>query len=125
MLDIDNFKKVNDEYGHQAGDKVLRRIGIIIRNGIRNSDFPARYGGEEIAIIFPETLIDRAAIMADRLRATLRRTFEESGPAITVSIGVSALSRPGAVSASQLVWQADKALYEAKLAGRDRVVCSS
>jgi diguanylate cyclase (GGDEF)-like protein len=125
MMDVDNFKKVNDEHGHQAGDKALRRIGKMILNGVRSADFPARYGGEEIAIIFPETAIDQAALMADRLRGDLRRYFEASPPAITVSIGVSTLRKPDVETELQLIWQADKAMYEAKRAGRDRVVCSA
>jgi len=124
LLDIDDFKHVNDRYGHQAGDEVLRRIGKMLLNGIRKADFPARYGGEEIAIIFPETSIDQATVMADRLREDVRRRFATSGPPITVSIGVSCIHKPGTTTASELVWQADKALLEAKRSGKDKVRCA-
>jgi diguanylate cyclase (GGDEF)-like protein len=73
MLDVDDFKQVNDQYGHQAGDEVLRGIGEIILKSIRKADFPARYGGEEVAIIFPETPIDQAVVMAERLREDVCR----------------------------------------------------
>jgi diguanylate cyclase (GGDEF)-like protein len=122
MLDIDDFKKVNDHYGHQTGDEVLRRIGKMVLNGIRKADFPARYGGEEIAIIFPETSIGQATVMADRLREDVRRSFAEKGPTVTVSIGVSYIHEPNITTASKLVRQADNALYEAKRTGKDKVV---
>jgi diguanylate cyclase (GGDEF)-like protein len=122
LLDIDDFKKVNDDYGHQVGDEVLLRIGEMILNDIRKADFPARYGGEEIAIIFPETSVVQATVMADRLREDVRRCFAVGEPTITVSIGVSCIHEPGTTTASELVRQADKALYEAKRTGKDKVV---
>lgn len=122
MLDVDDFKQVNDQYGHQAGDEVLRGIGEIILKSIRKADFPARYGGEEVAIIFPETAIYQAVVMAERLREDVFRHFAESGPRITVSIGVSCIREPDVTTALALVRQADKALYKAKGAGKDRVV---
>jgi diguanylate cyclase (GGDEF)-like protein len=122
MLDVDDFKQVNDQYGHQAGDEVLRGIGEIILKSIRKADFPARYGGEEVAIIFPETPIDQAVVMAERLREDVFRHFAESGPRITVSIGVACIREPDVTTALALVRQADKALYRAKGAGKDRVV---
>jgi diguanylate cyclase (GGDEF)-like protein len=125
LLDIDDFKEVNDQYGHQAGDEVLRRIGEMILESIRKADFPARYGGEEIVIIFPETKLDQAVIMAERLRADVSRFFRESGPGITVSIGVACIYDPDITTALALVRQADKALYKAKLAGKDRVARST
>jgi diguanylate cyclase (GGDEF)-like protein len=122
MLDVDDFKQVNDQYGHQAGDEVLRGIGEIILKSIRKADFPARYGGEEVAIIFSETPVDQAVAMAERLRLDVRRLFAERGPGITVSIGVSCIREPDVTTALALVRQADKALYKAKLAGKDKVV---
>jgi diguanylate cyclase (GGDEF)-like protein len=122
LLDIDDFKKVNDDYGHQVGDEVLLRIGEMVLNSIRKADSPARYGGEEIAIIFPETSIIQATVMADRLREDVRQRFAASGPTITVSIGVSCIHEPDTTTASELVRQADKALYEAKRTGKDKVV---
>jgi diguanylate cyclase (GGDEF)-like protein len=122
LLDIDDFKKVNDQCGHQTGDEVLRRIGKTILNGIRKADFPARYGGEEIAIIFPKTSIGQATDMANRLREDLRKCSPENGPTITVSIGVSSIREPAVTTAVELVRQADKALYEAKRVGKNKVV---
>lgn len=125
LLDIDDFKQVNDKHGHQAGDEVLRRIGGIILKSIRKADFPARYGGEEIVIIFPETPLDQAAIMAERLRTDVYRSFRESGPGITVSIGVACINDQDVTTASELVRQSDKAMYKAKLAGKDKVARST
>ncbi|MFT7561712.1 MAG: diguanylate cyclase (GGDEF)-like protein [Flavobacteriales bacterium] len=121
MLDIDDFKRVNDDHGHQAGDEVLRKMGEILMKTIRDADFPARYGGEEIVIIFPETEIDPAAEMAERLRAEVHRYFSDCGPSITVSLGVSCLRNPDVITASELVRQADMAMYKVKRSGKNRV----
>jgi len=121
LLDIDDFKQVNDDHGHQAGDEVLRKIGKIVLKTIRDADFPARYGGEEIVIIFSETAIDPAAVMAERLRAEVHRYFADCGPSITVSIGVSCIRKPDVTTASELIRQADKALYKVKRSGKNRV----
>lgn len=121
LLDVDEFKQINDHYGHQTGDDVLCRIGKIVLNGIRKADFPARYGGDEIAVIFPETAIDQAIVMADRLRVDVCRCFTKSGSAITVSIGVSCIHEPDVTTALDLVRQTDKALYKAKRNGKDKV----
>jgi diguanylate cyclase (GGDEF)-like protein len=122
LLDVDEFKQVNAHCGHQAGDEVLRRIGKMVLNGTRKADFPARCGGDEITVIFPETSIDQAIDMAHRLSKDVRRCFAESGPTITVSIGVSYLHEPDVTAAIELVRQADKSLYEAKRTGKDKVV---
>ena len=121
MLDIDDFKQLNDVHGHQAGDEVLREMGKILMQTIRDADFPARYGGEEIVIIFPETAIDPAAVMAERLRVEVHRYFSDCGPSITVSIGVSCIREPDVTTASELVRQADKAMYKVKRSGKNRV----
>lgn len=121
MLDIDDFKQVNDVHGHQAGDEVLRGIGKIILETIRDADFPVRYGGEEIAIIFSETAIDPATVMAERLRQEVHRYFADCGPSITVSIGVSCIRKPDVTTAFELIRQADKALYKVKCSGKNRV----
>lgn len=125
MLDIDDFKFVNDNYGHQVGDEVLHRLGEIIIGSIRSKDFAARYGGEEVAIIFPETSIDQAAILTERLRAEICRLFADNGPKITVSIGISSIHEPDAVTASELICKADKALYKVKRTGKNSVGWSS
>jgi diguanylate cyclase (GGDEF)-like protein len=125
LLDIDDFKKVNDNYGHQVGDAVLSRIGKMIMKNIRNFDFPARYGGEEIAIIFPDTPIGKAAVLADRLRKYLNRSFLKNGPVVMVSIGVSCIHEPDITTAAELIRAADKALYEAKRSGKNKVLKST
>ena len=121
LLDIDDFKHVNDRFGHQAGDQALRKIGEIIQNGTRQSDLAARYGGEEMAIIFPETSIVQAVPLANRLCEDVCQYFAEDGAGITVSIGMSGIREPYITSATDLVRHADKALYEAKRTGKNRV----
>lgn len=121
MLDIDDFKLVNDNYGHQKGDEVLKKLGVIIKKTIRDADFSVRYGGEEFVIVFPETAIDSAAEMAERLRVEVNRYFSECGPSITVSIGVSCLRNPDVITASELIRQADNVMYKVKRSGKNRV----
>lgn len=122
LLDIDDFKKVNDNFGHPAGDDVLRRISKLIIGSIRKADFPARFGGEEIAILLPETSIEQATVLANKLCKNIRHCFAENGPAITVSIGVSSIHKQGATIASELVQKVDKAMYEAKRSGKNKIV---
>jgi diguanylate cyclase (GGDEF)-like protein len=122
IADIDHFKKVNDAYGHQKGDSVLRAIAGIIRENLRSSDLPCRYGGEEMAVILPETAIAEAMRTAEKLRSLVEAQVPEmEGFPVTASFGVgswgSALASPG-----DLVAAADAALYEAKRAGRNRVM---
>jgi diguanylate cyclase (GGDEF)-like protein len=121
LLDIDDFKKVNDRLGHQLGDEVLRKIGKIILTHIRKADFPARYGGEEIAVILPETSIDQSTMMADKLREHISQYFAESDPPVTVSIGVSSINKPNVTTSAELIRQADKALYVAKRTGKNKI----
>jgi diguanylate cyclase (GGDEF)-like protein len=124
LIDLDNFKSINDERGHQAGDAVLQRVATILDSGARQVDLAARYGGEEFAVLAPETDLLGATKLAERLRADLEATRIElpgSGEiAVTASLGVAVkgeLERP-----EQLVAAADEALYEAKRAGKNRVV---
>jgi diguanylate cyclase (GGDEF)-like protein len=119
MLDVDNFKNVNDNFGHQSGDMVLKGLGKIVLETIRDADFAARYGGEEISIILPETSENKAIIIAERLRNNVKKYFC-SGPKITISIGVSA-NMDLAISGIDMIRYADKALYTAKLKGKNRV----
>jgi diguanylate cyclase (GGDEF)-like protein len=120
LLDIDNFKEVNDSFGHQAGDEVLRRIGKIIMDTVREADLPARYGGEELTIILPETSGKQALAIAERLRKNVNQLFKHD-PVVTVSIGVSSIRQPGIDGATDLVRLADKALYVAKAGGKNKV----
>ncbi|GEM_PF-2882873 len=121
IMDIDDFKKVNDNFGHQAGDEVLRKIGDLIKTGVRKVDIPARYGGEEFAVLMPETTKAKARLVAERLRKHIEQAFEKNEKhfKITISIGVSDY-RPG-MEEYRLVKEADEALYKAKREGKNRV----
>jgi diguanylate cyclase (GGDEF)-like protein len=125
MLDIDDFKKCNDTYGHQAGDAVLRALAQIIQVSIRACDTVARYGGEEFSIILPETPKGRAASVAERIckeiAATIVETCDAGDLQITVSMGVATYP-DDADSVHLLIREADKALYTAKEEGKNRVV---
>ena len=126
MLDIDHFKSVNDRWGHQLGDDVLRLVAGALIDGIKGRDQAARYGGEEFAILLPGTRLADAAKLADQLRESvgrrevIRRETREHLGGVTISIGV-ACYRPGE-SPSRFVERADAALYRAKQTGRNRVV---
>ncbi len=128
LLDVDFFKKINDTYGHSTGDIVLKQLGQIILDEVRETDMVARYGGEEIAIIFPETSVSKALSLAERLRRQVARAdfvppdiHSDRKISLTISIGVAGLDDE-TTSASLLLEKADKALYAAKQAGRNRVV---
>lgn len=123
VLDLDHFKAVNDTYGHPAGDAVLQRVADILRASTRDADIPARYGGEEMVVVLPETMLRQALEVAERVRAAVEATaFEHEGRTIglTVSVGVS--SCPECVAdPGELLKAADDALYQAKRDGRNRV----
>jgi len=129
MLDLDDFKRVNDSFGHPAGDRVLREFAMLMHGGKRATDLAARYGGEEFAMILPHTGGERAVGVAERIRAAVEDfTFlEPDHPTkVTVSAGVATYhASAGIVSAEQLVSAADRALYAAKSAGKNRVVVAS
>lgn len=117
MLDLDNFKHVNDQYGHQKGDEVLQQLAEIIRQKVRGMDLPTRFGGEEFCVLLPETDSDEARNSGEKIRRAVEALPD---PAPTVSVGV-ACWKPG-MSSEEVVSRADKALYSAKLAGRNCVV---
>lgn len=125
MLDIDHFKRINDNYGHLLGDKVIQFIGKTLQSSIKGRDTAARYGGEEFAILLPETTLQGAQAVGENIRATVERgrirrmDNKESIGAITVSVGV-ARYRDGE-SISEFIGRADKALYASKHGGRNRV----
>ena len=119
LMDIDHFKSINDRFGHQTGDEVLRQVVERTRSRVRPDDLTARYGGEEFAILLPGTGTDDACELAERVRQEVA-AHAEPVPA-TVSVGV-ATWQPGIDSPDALVAAADKALYQAKQTGRDRVV---
>jgi diguanylate cyclase (GGDEF)-like protein len=122
FVDIDHFKKINDTYGHQAGDQVLSGVARIMMTTIRAEDVLARYGGEEFAIICREIPLDGAEALAKRLVAAVsERPFEVGGQRIPVTISVGAAVDFGKSDAQGLIANADTAMYEAKRTGRNRV----
>lgn len=120
MIDIDFFKKVNDTHGHDVGDKVLVDISKIIKKAVRSNDIPCRFGGEEFIVLLPETLINNAEMLAERMRKKIENT-EVGGINITVSIGVSSLNMTAANKPDELLKLADTELYRAKNSGRNLV----
>jgi len=122
LLDIDHFKTVNDQYGHEVGDNALQRIGRAVRHTFRSTDSACRYGGEEFALIFPETGKDEGARLAERLRILIETLppNAEVPRSLTASFGVSAFPDDGS-DISALIRAADRALYLAKANGRNRV----
>jgi diguanylate cyclase (GGDEF)-like protein len=120
MLDIDHFKRVNDELGHAAGDQVLAGVAKALNAQVRPTDLAARYGGEEMVVALPDTPLEGARIAAERLRQRIESSrFPGIERAITVSIGVAALGPQEA--ATELLGRADELLYRAKSRGRNRV----
>ena len=125
MCDIDKFKTVNDNYGHQAGDSVLREFAQLLKGEARNIDRVGRYGGEEFLLILPGTVLDAAVTFAERLRDKVEHhTFTYTGGTLcrTVSCGVAASPHPRVKDQEALLKAADEALYVAKETGRNRVV---
>lgn len=126
LLDIDHFKRVNDTYGHTMGDEVLRNVSRIVTSSVRVTDAVARYGGEEIAVVFTQTTAQGVAEVTERLRqnvAEFSHAHLGSSFKCTASFGVSVCDGRGVVpNARELVDRADRALYQAKRAGRNRVV---
>jgi diguanylate cyclase (GGDEF)-like protein len=120
MIDIDDFKEINDRYGHQQGDKVLTSVGAIIRDNVRKMDTAARYGGEELVILMPNTSATTASEVAERIRRDIEN-MRVSQISITVSIGVSDTRSIG-TNIDELVKKADQALYQAKRAGKNQVI---
>jgi len=120
IIDIDNFKFVNDSFGHQEGDKVIIKLVRIINKNIRKSDLFARYGGEEFAVIMPETHSDEAFKVSERIRINVFKILKSYEKKITVSIGIGILSE-SVDSAYNLIKCADDALYKAKQSGKNCV----
>jgi two-component system cell cycle response regulator len=125
LLDIDHFKKINDTYGHPAGDDVLREFAGRIGRNLRNFDLAGRIGGEEFVAILPDTGIETAMAVAERLRgqiagAPMTAKGVEGPIPVTTSLGVTIASDPGE-SVDDLIGRADRALYAAKRNGRNRV----
>ena len=124
MFDIDHFKKINDSYGHLAGDYVLKLLASTVKSKIRREDLFARYGGEEFAIVLPEIDGENARAFAEKIRQIVEKQdfrFENARIRVTISMGVSSIDDEIA-DAAALIKRADERLYEAKTAGRNRVL---
>jgi diguanylate cyclase (GGDEF)-like protein len=126
LLDLDHFKKINDQKGHLAGDQVLRVVGAVVMRGSRTEDIVARYGGEEFILVVRDVPAARAVLLADRTRvAIMQAKIEYNGEvlSVTASAGVASLACCGKEKTREsLLRIADERLYRAKLAGRNRVV---
>lgn len=123
MFDVDHFKSINDQYGHQVGDLVLQKLVIECRDNLRTEDIFGRIGGEEFAVLLPETEVKAAIEVAERLRMVTTNTFLvlENGKSLHVTISVGVTSCACIEDIDLLLSQADKALYNAKNSGRDKV----
>jgi diguanylate cyclase (GGDEF)-like protein len=124
LFDVDHFKKINDEYGHDIGDQVLQGLCKVCKENLREKDLFARFGGEEFIILLPETNLGKAQQIAQRLCRIISRTplmTSQGEMTTTISVGISTLSPLNRVSIEMLLIQADKAMYQSKQAGRNRV----
>jgi len=122
MSDLDNFKKINDTYGHTAGDRVLKAVGSYLKDSIRDVDSIGRYGGEEFIMFLPETSKKAAHVLADRLRIGVSEIkMDEKLPGVTISLGISTFPEDGK-TLNELLDKADAALYRAKANGRNQVI---
>jgi diguanylate cyclase (GGDEF)-like protein len=126
LADLDDFKQVNDRYGHQAGDDVLREFAAVLKETVRDIDLAARYGGEEFAVLLPQTELDGAERLAERLREAMaeRRVSLVPGAAFSVTASFGVASFPDAPTPAALFAAADEALYRAKSAGKNCVICA-
>lgn len=121
MADIDNFKLINDNLGHLYGDRVLIRIAELLKQCLRTMDIAGRYGGEEFAVIFPETTLDDAIDIAERIRKQIEQAFQGDTP-VTISMGLADFPRCGS-NATTLIHAADQCLYRAKTSGKNQLIC--
>lgn len=122
IVDVDGFKSINDTFGHQAGDEVLRSIASIMQSSMRVTDFLCRYGGEEFAVILPETGLEDANRFADKIRQALAsRKMNPIGRPVTISAGVATFPHSGFSRPAEVLEAADQAMYRAKQRGRNRV----
>lgn len=125
MLDLDHFKLVNDRYGHPVGDEVLKHFAALLRTHLRTEDMIGRLGGEEFAVLLPETTLEGALTVLERVRQALQReTLEHIAPGFsyTFSTGIAALALDAPISCNNWMKNADQALYQAKATGRNKVV---
>ncbi|WP_158768550.1 GGDEF domain-containing protein [Paraglaciecola sp. L1A13] len=124
MLDIDHFKKINDTYGHPAGDEVIRQLAKLISHVSRETDICGRYGGEEFTILLPDTAAENVMVLAQRIRQSVEKLtieYEQQSISFTVSVGIAQFD-PAFEQHTQWLERVDKALYQAKTGGRNQVV---
>jgi diguanylate cyclase (GGDEF)-like protein len=127
MIDLDNFKACNDSYGHLKGDMILKEVAVLLLTHTRASDLVTRYGGEEFAVLLPETGVEHAHSVGEKIRQVIEEhpfalAAGEQPKSLTISVGVASSS--GELSADALIQRADEALYRAKETGKNRVVMS-
>lgn len=123
LIDIDNFKKINDTYGHQVGDQVLVQVSAIIKQSIREHDIAARWGGEELAMYFPQITKEQALRIIDRIR---KKVMVETNPPVTISCGLSDWNwEQENISVESLFYRADMAMYQAKNSGKNQIIVNS
>ena len=123
MIDIDDFKKVNDNYGHDVGDRLLKALSDVIKRSVRSSDVAARFGGEEFVVLLPKTEEEGAKLVANRIREEFKRvSVDVDGEKIRTSVSIGVATLRGEGSIEEVIKKADIALYEAKRSGKDRVV---
>ena len=121
LLDIDFFKSVNDEYGHQVGDEVLKEVSSIIMENVREHDTSVRWGGEEFLMLLPETDLEGAKIVAEKIRNTIcNKKLTKNDLNVTASFGVAIMNNKD--TEESFIARTDEALYEAKESGRNKVV---
>ncbi len=121
LFDIDHFKRVNDTYGHAIGDEVLKFLAVEMQNVSRSNDVCCRYGGEEFILLLPQTSMQEAYEVAERLRKKLESTISPSGELITISSGIAS-SEESELQIAGLIEIADKRLYQAKNTGRNKTI---
>ncbi len=125
MIDVDNFKHVNDVHGHQAGDEVLRLVAELIRKEMRQSDVTARFGGDEFVVLLPQCNAREAFHLAKRIREQAHKTLHQWGPEVALSIGIADLRLSKAKTGEALIKAADKALYKVKAMGKDGIAAAT
>jgi diguanylate cyclase (GGDEF)-like protein len=125
LLDVDGLKGINDAGGHGGGDEALRAVAAAMKRQCRRSDLAARVGGDEFAVLAPETSANDAMALADRIRSALANEIGSRARRVTISVGVAGVVEAGSIAALELYAAADEALYEAKKSGRDRAILSS
>ncbi len=127
MIDIDDFKKINDSYGHLAGDRILREVADVLDSNIRKVDIIGRYGGDEFLAILPEAAVESATVVAERLLASVRNypfKINDNLLPLTISIGIGSFENTKTLDRDTFIERADKAMFDAKSAGRNRIFCA-